>query len=286
MLTTQEKQWLAQQFPSLVQPRPELSHKGTFGTLNIIGSSVGMTGAGVLAGVAALKSGCGKVIIGCNQSPLNLHLIEMAPELMLRDASSLINDTLATAWVIGCGLGISEDAQSLMRKVLLLIEQNKSVLIDADGLNILSQWPQVKKLTPNVVLTPHPKEASKLLQTTVAEIQADRCVAAQQLSQRYGCWIVLKGHDTVVSSPEQQIWCNQTGNSGLATAGSGDVLSGIVGSLLAQGIPIEEAARSGVWMHGKAADCLVEQGIGPIGLTAHEIIDKVRMIRNLIVVCR
>lgn len=284
MLTSQEKQWLAQQFPSLVQPRPEQSHKGTFGTLNIIGSSAGMTGACVLAGMAALKSGCGKVIIGFNQYQQTLPLIETVPELMLREASSLIDDTFATAWVIGCGLGVSDDAQLLMHKVLLLIEQNKLVLIDADGLNILSQWQQVKKLTSQVVLTPHPKEAATLLQTTVDEIQADRCVAAKKLSQRYGCWVVLKGHDTVISSPELQIWCNQTGNSGLATAGSGDVLSGIVGSLLAQGIPIEEAVRSGVWMHGKAADCLVEQGIGPIGLTAHEIIDKVRLIRNLIIV--
>lgn len=284
MLTSQEKQWIAQQFPSLVQPRPEQSHKGTFGTLNIIGSSAGMTGACVLAGMAALKSGCGKVIVGFNQQPLALSLIENAPELMLREATSLINDSFATAWVIGCGLGVSEDAQSLMNKMLFVIKQNKPVLIDADGLNILSQWPQVVKLTSQTVLTPHPKEASKLLQTTVEEIQTDRCASAQKLSQRYGCWVVLKGHNTVISSPEQQTWCNQTGNSGLATAGSGDVLSGIIGSLLAQGIPIEEATRSGVWIHGKAADGLVKQGIGPIGLTAHEIIDEVRLIRNAIVV--
>jgi len=92
--------------------------------------------------------------------------------------------------------------------------------------------------------------------------------------------VVLKGHHTIIAAPDNQTWCNETGNSGLATAGSGDVLSGIIGSLLAQKLPIEQAVRAGVWLHGKAADVLVQKGIGPIGLTAHEIIDEARTIRN------
>ncbi|EKT63658.1 NAD(P)H-hydrate dehydratase [Providencia burhodogranariea] len=284
MLTSIEKQWLVQQFPTLVQPRPEESHKGTFGTLNIIGGSAGMSGSCVLAGIAALKSGCGKVVIGFNQNSLMLNLIEQAPELILRQAQSLMGDEKPTAWVIGCGLGISSVAKALMTEIMLPIEQEQRVLIDADGLNILSQMPVAKKLTSRTVLTPHPKEASRLLQISVSDIQADRPFAAKRLSERYGCWVVLKGHQTIISNPDGQIWRNETGNSGLATAGSGDVLSGIIGSLLAQDLPIEEAIRGGVWLHGKAAEILAKRGIGPIGLTAHEIIDEVRMIRNLSII--
>ncbi|EMM5116928.1 ADP-dependent (S)-NAD(P)H-hydrate dehydratase [Providencia stuartii] len=280
MLTSIEKQWLAEQFPLFVKPRPEQSHKGTFGTLNIIGGSAGMTGSCVLAGVAALKSGCGKVIIGFNQSPLTLQLIEHAPELMLRQANEVINGETPTAWVIGCGLGVSSDAQLLINRALSFVEQQQSVLIDADGLNLLAQMPLSQTLSSQTVLTPHPKEAARLLQTTVTAIQTDRLSAAQHLSQRFGCWAVLKGHHTIISAPNGQTWRNETGNSGLATAGSGDVLSGIIGSLLAQSLPIEEAVRAGVWLHGKAADLLIEKGIGPIGLTAHEIIDEARAIRN------
>ncbi|MBG5918469.1 NAD(P)H-hydrate dehydratase [Providencia stuartii] len=280
MLTIEEKQWLAEQFPIFVQPRPEQSHKGTFGTLNIIGGCVGMTGACVLAGVAALKSGCGKVIIGLNQQPQALHLVEQAPELMLRQASHVMDGETPTAWVIGCGLGTAHEAKMLLDGSLRLIAQNQRVLIDADGLNLLAQRPEAVKLSSETVITPHPKEASKLLQTTVAQIQSDRHFSAQQLSQRFGCWVVLKGHHTIIAAPDNQTWCNETGNSGLATAGSGDVLSGIIGSLLAQKLPIEQAVRAGVWLHGKAADVLVQKGIGPIGLTAHEIIDEARTIRN------
>lgn len=281
MLTSIEKKWLWQQFPTLVQPRPEDSHKGTFGTLNIIGGSAGMSGSCVLAGIAALKSGCGKVVIGFNQNSLMLNLIEQAPELILRQAQSLMGDDKPTAWVIGCGLGTSSVSETLMTEIMVPIEQEQRVLIDADGLNLLSQMPISKKLTNKTVLTPHPKEASRLLKISVSDVQADRSFAAKRLSERYGCWVVLKGHHTIIAAPDGQTWRNETGNSGLATAGSGDVLSGIIGSLLAQGLPIEEAVRSGVWLHGKAAEVLAEKGIGPIGLTAHEIIDEVRLIRNL-----
>ncbi|EKT56273.1 NAD(P)H-hydrate dehydratase [Providencia sneebia] len=285
MLTLKERQWLAQELPSLNIARPEESNKGTFGTLNIIGSSLGMNGACVLAGRAALKTGCGKVIIGFNQYPLTINLVESAPELILRDAKLLMTDKSSTAWVIGCGLGISSEAYSLMINFLSTIEGNIPALIDADGLNILAQLPNTPILSSQTVLTPHPKEASRLLKISVDDIQSHREVAAQQLSEKYSCWIVLKGHHTIIANPHGKIWRNETGNSGLATAGSGDVLSGIIGSLLAQGLPIEEAVRGGVWLHGKAADILVAKGIGPIGLTAHELIDEVRAIRNILVNC-
>ena len=290
-LTIDEKDWFRAQFPTLVQPRPEESHKGTFGTLHIIGGGVGMTGAPVLAGMAALKSGCGKVILGLNQEPLELSLVATAPELMLHQAKDLMNEKSASAWVFGCGLGVDHSAQALMALLLREISAYQPLLIDADGLNLLSErWNIDGKINCGTiglgaqsVLTPHPKEAARLLGVSVTEVQADRAGAAKRLVEKFGCWVILKGHHTLIASPTQEIWRNETGNSGLATAGSGDLLSGIIGSLLAQNIPMMEAARGGVWLHGKAADLLVAKGVGPIGLTAHEIIDEVRTLRNRLV---
>ena len=290
-LAADEKTWFATQFPTLVQPRPEESHKGTFGTLHIIGGGIGMTGAPVLAGMAALKSGCGKVILGLNQESLGLSLVATAPELMLRYAKDLIEERGASAWVFGCGLGVDYPAQQLMKALFKESSAYQPLLIDADGLNLLSERWNIDgeincgtiRLGTQSVLTPHPKEAARLLGTSVMEVQADRAGSVKRLVEKFGCWVILKGHHTLIASPDQEIWCNETGNSGLATAGSGDLLSGIIGSLLAQNIPMLEAARGGVWLHGKAADLLVAKGIGPIGLTAHEIIDEVRMLRNSLV---
>ncbi|MCC8381825.1 NAD(P)H-hydrate dehydratase [Xenorhabdus sp. PB30.3] len=282
MITQDEKKQVSGWFPTLILPRPEDSHKGTFGTLNIIGGAETMSGACVLAGTAALKSGCGKVIIGFNQESLAVQLIDTVPELILNKASQLFEGELPSAWVIGCGLGTSTEAVSFIQKMIKHIHQGEKVLIDADGLNILAKFTGEIELSDKTVITPHVKEASRLLQTDSQSIQSDRLGSAQALSTRYGCWVVLKGHRTVIAAPDGRTWVNETGNSGLATAGSGDVLSGIIGSLLAQSIPFEEAVRAGVWLHGKAADMLVADGIGPIGLTAHEIIDYVRKIRNQI----
>ncbi|PWD86741.1 NAD(P)H-hydrate dehydratase [Ignatzschineria cameli] len=285
-LTPSEKRWFAITFPLLVQPRPEESHKGTFGTLHIIGGGIGMTGAPVLAGIAALKSGCGKVILGLNQEPLGISLVATAPELMLRHGKELLQEGDASALVFGCGLGMDTSAERLMQMLLQARRPHQPLLIDADGLNLLASMEdsEFPLLGEETVLTPHPKEAARLLGCSVAEIQHDRERSAQRLVEQFGCWIVLKGHHTLIASPRQEIWCNQTGNSGLATAGSGDLLSGIIGSLLAQNMPMMEAVRGGVWLHGRAADLLVAKGIGPIGLTAHEIIDEVRSLRNQLVV--
>lgn len=283
MLTQAEKDLLAQRFPYLTAVRPEDSNKGTFGTLGIIGSAPQMNGACVLAGSAALKTGCGKVIIGFNQNKLPLAIVENAPELILNIANELINNKYITAWVIGCGLGIQSAAVILIKNMLQYINNGAKVLIDADGLNILSIQAEAIKLTENCIITPHPKEASRLLACSVEKIQQNRVESAIKLAGIYHCWVVLKGHATVIAAPNGKTWINETGNSGLATAGSGDVLSGIIGSLLAQNIPLSEAAQAGVWLHGKAADDLVSQGIGPIGLTAHELINSVRMLRNQLV---
>ncbi|WP_350440940.1 ADP-dependent NAD(P)H-hydrate dehydratase [Proteus terrae] len=137
-------------------------------------------------------------------------------------------------------------------------------------------------LNQHCVLTPHPKEASILLNCTLNDIQNNREEAAKEIAKLYHCWAIIKGQNTVVTSPKGELTINTTGNSGLSTAGSGDVLTGVMGSFLAQGLTMSDAVKSAVWIHGMAADILVEKGIGPIGLTASELIDTIRNIRNQI----
>ncbi|HCM61655.1 MAG TPA: NAD(P)H-hydrate dehydratase [Morganella sp. (in: Bacteria)] len=267
-------------YPALKTPRAADSHKGTFGTLSITGGAQGMSGAIILAGCAALKSGCGKVILRFNQPQLPLPFIENAPELMLRTAGDPADTPPVTAMVTGPGLGLNTQSYQLAQDAFLVTD--KPSVLDADALTILAGTPGTI-LHDNGVITPHPQEAARLLYATVADIQADRAAAAQELASQYRCWVVLKGHRSLVASPDGALWCNYSGNSGLATAGSGDVLSGIIGSLLAQKLPLQEAVCGGVWLHGAAADECVAAGIGPVGLTAHEIIDYVRLIRNRLI---
>ncbi|MDF7676201.1 NAD(P)H-hydrate dehydratase [Neisseriaceae bacterium ESL0693] len=269
-------------FPLLCQPRPIDSHKGTFGTLAILGGHTGMSGALILAGCAALKTGCGKVWLGFNQPRIPLPVITDRPEIMLTTLTALSKQT-SSAYVMGCGLGTDHSALTALRHFLDL-SLTKPLLLDADALNLIARqpelWPDQCIKTYPWVLTPHPAEAARLLHSTTAEIQHNRTAAVLQLAQRYGTWVVLKGHESLIASPEGHIHHNTSGNAGLATAGSGDVLSGVIGSLLAQGIPIQQAIYAGVWLHGAAADVLVAHGIGPIGLCAHELADAIRWLRN------
>lgn len=270
-------------FPMFCQPRAIDSHKGTFGTLGIIGSSEGMSGAIILAGMSALKSGCGKVILGFNQQILPISYISDTPELMLTTANLLFENSNINSWIIGPGLGQSAMSIQCVKNGLLMLTNKTSMVWDADGLNTIAMLKENVILNEHCVITPHPREAARLLEIDINEIQHDRINAAMCLARKYQCWVVLKGHQTVISSPDECIWINHTGNSGLATAGSGDVLTGMIGSLAAQGLAFEEAIRAGVWLHGAAADLRVKQGIGPIGLTAHEVIDAARQIRNNVV---
>ncbi len=222
---------ITRDYPVLKMPGPEDSHKGTFGTLGITGGAAGMTGAVILAGCAALKTGCGKVILGFNQPQLPVPFVENAPELMLRTARALADDSALTAQVTGPGLGQNTESRALAEAAFM--QTGKPQVLDADALNILASTPGIA-LDDKCVITPHPQEAARLLHTTVADIQADRPAAVLALAAQYHCWAVLKGHRSLIASPDGELWCNHSGNRGLATAGSGDVLSGIIGSLLAQ----------------------------------------------------
>ncbi|UOF94168.1 MAG: NAD(P)H-hydrate dehydratase [Bordetella sp.] len=268
--------------PTVFKKRNSSANKGCFGTICILGGGIGMVGAPLLAGRAALKTGAGKVLIGFAQKKTPLNCDILYPELMLSNAMYWLKSNISiNVWVAGCGLG-----QSNLSKILLnyLIKyQNTPLVLDADGLNLLAKR-RISINTQNnlrpIVLTPHPVEASRLLNLTVKQIQSDREGSALALSKLYKSWIVLKGKDTIICQPDGLIMKNTTGNVGLATSGTGDVLSGIIGSLIAQNISLEEAVPGAVWLHGAAADLLVSQGIGPIGLTAGELSEAVRKLRN------
>ena len=269
------------QFPLVFAIRNAEAHKGSFGSVGILGGSSGMTGAVILAGRAALKSGVGKTYLALTQTPLPVAYDSINPELMLHDAVTLIEQAATLdAWVAGCGLGHAPVALSLLQR-LLALRSARPLVLDADALNALARGDISEAWGPGlVVLTPHPTEAARLLKTDTLNIQADRPKAAQALANQYHAWVVLKGAGTIVCAPDGHWQVNTTGNVGLATGGTGDVLSGLLGSLLAQGIPADQAIPAAVWLHGAAADTLVAQGFGPIGLTAGELPDAIRNLRN------
>lgn len=276
--TSAYRRHAAGHYPALLQARPADSHKGTFGTVAVIGGGGGMIGAAVLAGQAALYSGCGKVIVGTNQGgrPVPLPF----PELISQTAEAAAKQPGVDAWVIGCGLGRDEAAARALHTVWH--SGAEQIVLDADALHLLTDHP--KLFAPvrrsELVLTPHPGEAARLLDTGIGQVQGNRAWAAREIANRHRCWVVLKGHRTVISSARGFLHVNESGNAGLATAGSGDVLAGIIGSLLAQGMGAEQAVAAAVWLHGAAADLLVEAGIGPIGLNAGELCHAVRWLRN------
>lgn len=267
--------------PALFTPRGQDTHKGSFGTVGVVGGGRGMEGAALLAARAALKTGAGKVLVGFAQDAAPLPCDPLQPELMLRDARSLFDtDWGVTAWVAGCGIGTGTAAANALSE-LFMLRHGAPLVLDADGLNLLATG----GILPNwgdgpVVLTPHPAEAARLLGAATVAIQADRPGAAQMLARRYRAWVVLKGAGTVVCDPAGAWRRNTSGNPGLATAGTGDVLAGMLGSLIAQRLPLDQAVAGAVWLHGAAADALVIQGIGPIGLTAGELADAARRLRN------
>lgn len=218
----------ALRFPHVFKARAEDSHKGTFGTLAVVGGSAGMSGAPVLAASAAMYLGCGKVWVGFNQDTLPFAVIAGFPEIMLDTADSLAKRQDINAWVVGCGLGTGRAAVGTLAGILTE-HTDKPVLLDADALNILSTDAETRNLArgcKNLILTPHPAEAARLLGTTVAQVQADRTAAVRKIGAIFGATVVLKGHKTLVAASDTEIYVNESGNAGLATAGSGDVLGG------------------------------------------------------------
>ncbi|MDY7579043.1 NAD(P)H-hydrate dehydratase [Herbaspirillum sp. RTI4] len=253
------------------------SHKGSYGDLIVVGGADGMSGAPLLAARSALYAGAGRVFAAFAGAVPAFD--PGHPELMCRDAHTL--DFSTATLVIGTGLGTSRHAADLLVRAL---HAPGALVIDADALNLISGEPGLQHILSNrrsaTILTPHPLEAARLLGWTAAEIQSKRLHAARLLTQRFNAVVILKGAGTVIAAGKEALAINSTGNPGLATAGTGDVLAGLCGALLAQHMEAHAAAVAAVWLHGAAADALVAQGIGPVGLTASELPVAIRRLLN------
>jgi hydroxyethylthiazole kinase-like uncharacterized protein yjeF len=260
--------------------RPSNFHKGLAGSLAVIGGAAGMVGAALLAGRAAIKLGAGKVFLGLltDHPP---YVDYGQPELMLRKPDQLLADVPLTAVAAGPGLGTDSAAQRVLAQALRL---DAPLVLDADALNLIAAYGVLQSAVlarkSPTLMTPHPAECARLLEAKTAEVQLDRIAAAQRLAARFKSWVALKGNGTVVASPEGRWWINASGNPGMASAGMGDVLTGIAGALAAQGLSAGDALVAAVYLHGAAADALVARGVGPVGLTAGELVDEARRLAN------
>lgn len=267
-------------FKDYLKPRPKNSHKGMMGGVGILGGAPGMTGAALLAGHAALKLGAGRVYVGLIDNTA-LAIDTDQPELMLRTPADVLGSGFATVLAAGPGLGRSADALDLLKQA---IGTDLPLVLDADALNLLAAHPvlagHVGRRAAPTLLTPHPLEAARLLGVDAAAVRADRIGAALALAARLQALTVLKGCGSIVASPQGHWHINTSGNPGMASAGMGDVLAGIAAALLAQGWPAEAALLCATHLHGVAADRLVDEGFGPIGLTAGETIDAARRVYN------
>ena len=264
------------QFAAALLPRLRNSHKGSYGSAGIIGGAPGMAGAALLAGRAALHLGAGRVYLGMLE---RIAIDPLQPELMQKSPEEVF--ALASCLAVGPGLGQSDAATALLRRAL---SSELPLLLDADALNLLAAHPvlqrQLARRDAPTLLTPHPAEAARLAQGTIETIQGDRVASSLGLAQRLHACVVLKGCGSVVALPDGRWFINTSGNPGLASAGTGDVLAGFAVALLAQGWAADQALLAAVHLHGAAADDCVAAGIGPIGLTAGELMVAARRMLN------
>ncbi len=255
------------------------SHKTDYGSVGVIGGARGMTGAALLAARASLKLGAGRVYVGLLDGNAPAY-DPLQPELMLRPMHEVLKLPLSCI-AVGPGLGQSPDAHYVVKAALQIA---LPLVADADALNLIAasttlQQAAGQRAAPTV-LTPHPAEAARLLGCTTAEIQADRVKAACEIATRYRAFAVLKGNGSVCAMPDGKWFINTTGNPGMASAGMGDVLTGIIAALLAQDADAKRALLAGVYLHGAAADEFATATGGVIGITAGEVITASRALLN------
>ncbi len=279
------RQWIASRLP----PRPLDSHKGTYGHALVIAGSRQYTGAAWLASQASVRSGAGLTTLASPKGvypiaasrgaeAIHLPLAEDADGRIAPDAADAVRHSKRrfTAVLAGCGMGQSEGTTEFLRRLLNETQGRLAglpVVIDADGLNNLSRIPQWRSLTANpLLLTPHPGEMATLTGLSVAEIQAVRESSAREWAERWSATLALKGAHTVVASPGEPVRIAPFANPGLSTGGTGDVLSGVIVSLLAQGAPPPEAAAVGVYLHSYAAGIVTGRN-GQAGLAASDLLD-------------
>ena len=281
---TQASQW--------VPLRPPASHKGTYGRVLVVAGSTGMTGAAALASEAALRVGAGLVTLATPKH-LNPILEGLLPEVMTLPlpetevgsllasaASAILEFAEKTKSILAIGPGLSQHPDTVALVHQLVCENREQglglrMVIDADGLNALAKAPElISLLDRDTVLTPHPGEMSRLTDTPVPTLENDRISTAQEFANECGVTLVFKGAPTVTAGANREAWINSTGNPGMATGGMGDVLTGVIAGLMAQGHASETAAVLGVYIHGLAGDIAAE-ALGMHGLIASDVLKAV-----------
>ncbi|MBN2307428.1 MAG: NAD(P)H-hydrate dehydratase [Candidatus Hydrogenedentes bacterium] len=271
---------------SLLPARPPESHKGTFGHVLILAGSRGFTGAARLAATAAGRSGAGLVTVGVPESlgdvvgaalleAMSLPLPETEAESFSAAAVAPALASAAARQAVVLGPGISQHPETRQFVLDFVRQCPTPLLIDADGLNALSAAPEVlNEAAARVVVTPHPGEMARLCGQSVGEVQRARERTAAQFAERHGYVVVLKGQRSVIAAEDGICRVNPTGNAGLATGGTGDVLSGLIGGLMAQGMDAFNAAVLGVYVHGKAGDLAAER-MTQRGMLAGDVLDAI-----------
>lgn len=264
--------------------RPEDSHKGDYGRVMVLAGSIGMTGAAYLCSQGALTAGSGLVTCAVPESLNNILEIKLTEVMTLpldetkqitvslKAKSKILNfSERADVVAIGPGLGSGAEVRKLIRSLVKDIK--KPIVLDADGLNAIgSKKNLLAKRKGRLVLTPHPGEMARLLNVEVEDVQSEREEVTKSLALETGSVVCLKGHRTVVADPEGNIYVNDTGNSGMATAGTGDVLTGMISSFIGQGVSDFSAACCAAYIHGLAGDCAAE-ALGAFCMTATDILD-------------
>ena len=284
---------ISKEFLGVIAKRRPDSHKGDYGHVLVLSGSEGLTGAATLCSLGALRSGCGLVTLGIPQSlnpimevKLTEVMTQPLPEtkkisLSLKAVTKIKNmlkDVDAVA--LGPGLTTNQGTKSLVNKLIKII--NKPLVLDADGLNcIAGNISVLKSVKYPIVITPHPGEMARLVRMEVGTIQRNREKVAKDFADRYKLTVVLKGYQTVVAGTKVNSYINKTGNPGMATAGAGDILTGMIASLIAQGISSYEAAKLAVYVHGMAGD-LASKKKGEISLIAGDILDNLAAVFKLL----
>jgi len=270
---------------SLLEPRAADSHKGDFGRVVLVAGSRGKTGAAHLAGMGALKAGAGLVTIGTPASCLPI-VASLAPEFMTEPltenadgqlTASAIDRVLELSYdVLACGPGLGRTADVREFVGALLDRAEAPLVLDADALTVLADDPG--RLTGrddrHVIITPHPGEMARLIGCSAADVQSNRIEVATDFATTHRVYVVLKGHRTIVATPEGRVFINPTGNAGMATGGTGDVLTGMIAAFLAQLLDAEAACRLAVFLHGTAGD-LAQAREGEVAMTASDLLARI-----------
>lgn len=270
-----------------IKRRERDSHKGNYGRVGILAGSRGMTGSAYLTCMASLKIGSGLVYSIVAEDIFDIMSIKLTEAIIIDindykypNIESIINDKKIDVLVIGPGMGISKEKIELTKNIV----ENLTIpiVIDADGINCLSyNMDSLKNNKGEIILTPHPKEMSRLIGKEVSYIQKNREKITKDLSMKYKVYTVLKGSKSVVSTPKGKIYINKSGNPGMSTAGTGDVLTGMIGGLIGQGYSMYESCVLGVFIHGLAGDIAVKD-LTEYSLVASDLIDNIpKAIRKL-----